>query len=83
MGNAYGSRRVLVLTVGHKVVHLAFSLADVEFAVGVYERNSGTVISPVLQSAQSFYQYRIGILVTYVSNYSTHELNPLCIKTFN
>jgi hypothetical protein len=74
VGNTDGAGNVLGFSKALQVCHLAFGFIEVQLTGSGHHGDARTVIAPVFQPVQSFYQNWIGIPASQIANYTTHDI---------
>ena len=73
MGDTHMTAAILLGSHRLQVAHLTLCLIHIQLVLTVYQCHAGTVISTILQFLQALDEDRIGIILTNISNYSTHK----------
>ena len=73
MGDTHMTAAILLGSHRLQVAHLTLCLIHIQLILTVYQCHAGTVISTILQFLQALDEDRIGIILTNISNYSTHN----------
>ena len=72
MGDTDIATDILVAAILRQVVNLTLRLVDIQLTVTIDERHTCRVVTTILEPTKSLNQNRISVLLSYVSNYSTH-----------
>ena len=72
MGDTDIATDILVAAILRQVVNLTLRLVDVQLTVSIDECHTCRVVTTILEPTKSLNQNRISVLLSYVSNYSTH-----------
>ena len=72
MGDTNMTTDILVAAILCQVVDLTLRLVDIQLTVTIDERHTCRVVTTILEPTKSLNQNRISVLLSYVSNYSTH-----------
>ena len=71
MCNSDGSCNIFLFGKMFQISYFAFRLVNIQFVI-INKCNTGTVVSAIFEPVKSLNQYRVGLLVAHITNYSTH-----------
>ena len=74
MGDTYMTTAILLGSHRLQVTHLTLCLIHIQLVLTINQGHTSTVISTILQFLQPLNKNRISIILSYISNYSTHSL---------
>lgn len=74
MGDTYMTTAILVGSHRLQVAHLTLCLVNIQLILTINQGHTSAVISTILQFLQPLNKNRISIILSYISNYSTHSL---------
>ena len=72
MGNTDMTTYILIVTIVAKIIDLAFRFIDIQLACAIDHSHTSTVVTTIFQTAQALDQDRESILISDITNYSTH-----------
>ena len=72
MGNTDISTHILIVAIVAKIVDLALRFIDIQLAGAIDHSHTSTVITTIFKATQALDQDRKSILISDITNYSTH-----------
>ena len=74
MSDTYMTTAILLGSHRLQVAHLTLCLVNIQLILTINQCHTSAVISTILQFLQALDEDRIGIILSYISNNSTHSL---------
>jgi hypothetical protein len=63
---------VLIVTIIAEIIYFALRFIHIQLAGTINHSHTGTIITTILQTAQTLNQDRESVFISYITNYSTH-----------